>query len=326
MRIATALFLFLAAVSLCRGALAFPRVEAGNTYQGTVTENDMECSVNLDLMGSGFFALRQSSKTDEKVTTQTITGRWRQTGDGAQLRLANQYGFSQRLNVGGSGLLYGDFTFSRSAPSVSLALKKKQFMPEPFLMMGLLQQSQAGTPVLLDCAAQITFPVVPGSMLPEQPDGAPLFVEALVSMTSRGLRIEKIVTATRNIPKSSMDVPESRNFGDITHNSLWVLPLKNNAIKTAWFFSRIDAQSGRAEITAPGLHIMATYTDMGRGRIEFAVTEEDSRMLHALGETELLNLLTNTNAWALDEDDLLLYGRHETIVSLTRASAHDLAR
>ena len=327
MRIAIAFFLLLASVFPCFSAPELPIVEPGEMYKGMLMKNGVGFKVTLTLLHENFFVLRRTwTPEGERAVSRDITGRWRQTGEGTFLRLSNAYGFAQRLNVGARGTLYGDFAPSSAFPPLAVALKKIPFAPEPFQMMGVLTRRQGSGLVLRDCAAQKEFPVSPESGPHDFSPAAPLFVEAAVTITARGARIEKLLAVTENPPKSANTAVEIRAFGDIVDNTFWLLPEQRGIGKISCSFNREDARTGRMEISGPGLRLVAAYEDKGRGRIAIAVTGKDARMLRALGAESLLDMLTGATGWSLEDNELLLHERHGKTFSLIKASARGLER
>ena len=122
------------------------RLEPGMCYMGEQSGHG-GTRVELQLLDDNFFSLREvfAPRGGRRVTRDS-TGVWRQVEDGSLLRLTNGYGLSLRLNIGGEGNLYGEFSFRASLPPMSLTLKRVSRAVRPFVIMGCWSGLKADGP------------------------------------------------------------------------------------------------------------------------------------------------------------------------------------
>ncbi len=285
------------------------RLEPGMCYMGEQSGHG-GTRVELQLLDDNFFSLREvfAPRGGRRVTRDS-TGVWRQVEDGSLLRLTNGYGLSLRLNIGGEGNLYGEFSFRASLPPMSLTLKRVSRAVRPFVIMGRLERSEGRRASLTDSATGRVFSPVEGGALAALPPENPVFVDALVLPEAAGLRVETIRSFSPFMPESPPDSggeDVARGFAGAAENQVWLLPELPGVTEASCFFSGMESGSGMLEVNGPGLRLVVSVEERPGRRLAFTLGEEDARMLRAAGFEELPGIFSGEYAWSREGGTLVL--------------------
>lgn len=288
---------------------AHVRLEPGMCYAGELP-GPGGARVELQLLEDSFFSLREvfAPRGGRRVTRDS-TGVWRQVEEGSLLRLTNGYGLSLRLNVGGEGNLYGEFSFRSSLPPASLTLKRVSRAVRPFVIMGRLKRSEGGGADLTDSATGRVFSPVEGGALAELPPETPLFVDALVLPKGAGLRVEAIRSFSPFMPERPSDgggENGARGFADAAEHQVWLLPGLPGVTEASCFFSGMENGPGMLEVNGPGLRLVVSVEERPGRRLAFTLGGEDARMLRAAGFEELPGIFSGEYAWSREGGTLVL--------------------
>ena len=259
--------------------------------------------VRLRLLENQFFVLTQTRPKGDNGPPLCLTGRWAQTSGGALLQLSNNHGLALCFNVGGGGSLYGTSVGRPGLPPQSLTLRKKPHTPAPFIIMGNLE-FRNGQAVLTDSASGVAFAPVTGKDLDALNKSAPVFVEAEVSPLKRGLRVERLRSATERGPSAA--APAEERFVDVAGKGVWLAPPLPGVPATACFFHPAGQGRGTVEITGPGVRLTAAYQELPGQKLLFRVAEAEARNARDGGAGALLDFLGGEAAWTRAGGALLL--------------------
>ncbi len=313
MRALLAFLLCLALSTPCTAAV-FPRLEASSAYTAAVQEQGMAYEAFLRLRGGHFFILHEHVLLPGgKAKERSLTGTWRQIGEGALLQLANRNGLTLKLNVGGTGDLYGGIRVLR-ARTVSVAFKKTEDRPRPFAIMGLLS-FKGQKAALRDAASGRIFSLAPDARLDAlAARGAPLFADAEVEEEGEGLRLAHVRGVSSRLPAPTDRSPAT--FARIADGGLWRLSAPGlPPLHCA--FARAGGAKGAFEAAGQGLRLRAAY-EIGDSGIGFRVDEADARLLEAAGAGELPRLLARIRYWDVEGNVLVFSEKERTLCILER--------
>lgn len=291
--------------SLGGGREAFAPLKAGSFYAGSLRNSRGESTVELHLLDQNFFVLRQTLTPQGKPPfTRDLTGNWRQVGDGALLRLTNRHGLALGLNIGGGGNLYGDFFPLPGVKLESLILKKASPKSQTFFVIGSLERSPNHS-ALTDSASGREFTLLHGEGLATLPAESPLFVDAEVMLTKKGLNVKSIRSFSQNFPQYAAIAPTQQYFKASVEGASWLLPPIAGLPVASCTFQNGTQGNGVLEIMGKGLRLSAAYTLVG-AKLQFSIKEHDSRTLQALGAEALVHMLEGVRSWAMEGDALVL--------------------
>ena len=283
------------------GGPGFAPLQAGSMYAGGDTTAQGQRRVELYLLDGNYFVLRQiATPKGKEAFVRDMTGHWRQSDGGALLRLSNRHGLALGLNVGGGGNLYGDFFPLPDEKSQSLVLKKSAFRAVTFTIMGSLER---GT--LTDSSTGRAFSVSgKADVLAKVDAEKALFVDAEVTQTEKGLRIERIRSSSTRFPSEAQGAPSAQEFSASVEGKTWLLPVLPGFPTGACFFNGSKG-SGSLEVTGKGLRLVVPYTLRGND-LTVTVSEDDVQKLRAVGAEILVNMLRTVRSWSLESGALVL--------------------
>lgn len=294
----------------CRGtsfAVLYPDVR----YEGRELTESGELQVELQLMNGNFFSLRQVFvPRGGRAVTQNFTGKWRQVEHGALLLLTNLNGLSLRLNVGGSGNLYGEFFCNATTPPASVALKQVAEPLRSFVIMGRLERSGTGDVSLTDSGSgQVFFPVggKPLNALSEKEHA--LFIDAVVSFEGKHMLLEKIRSMSRTVPEGLADskgISDNFDLAGFVEGQTWFLPPQIGVEKATCIFSDMKEGKGSLEVSGPGLHFVVDITEQPGRRLELSIGDRNVRMLRAAGFESILEYFFGEYVWSREGNALAL--------------------
>lgn len=259
----------------------FPVVAPASLYVGDVPEY-ME-QVWLYLLDENYFVLKKTRSVSgkSKGIGQQYTGKWRQIDGGSNLQLTNSFGFTQVLNIGSSGKLYGSMQVGGAISTRTLTMSKIPYSKPQFKISGVLE-SRGSRWVLTDSAAGHIFPRVEGE-LEANSFKSPVFIEAEVSLVKNGIKIEKIYSSTDKLPSSLR--MQKENWGDIVNNDTWQNDPGSGLQTASCRFRRVGITDGILEISGQGLHLELPY------RVE------EQRLQFPEGYTNPQNMTTEARRW-----------------------------
>lgn len=327
--------------------VAYAPLKPASLYAGVAQAEHGKLRVELRLLDGNFFVLTQEfTPKGKQAAARDLTGNWRQVEDGALLQLTSRHGLSLRLNVGGGGNLYADFSLAPGAPPQSLVLKKAPWRNRPFNLMGRLDRPAAsgkegGGPdaeaSLTDSATGRVFVPVTGKALGSLPADNPLFVDAVATLQKNGLRVEEIRSHSTRMPSHSGNVQAGQTFAHMAGRQFWRLPAQPGLPQVTCFFNPSGQRTGQrtgghvggrgsVEVTGPGLRLVAEYEELSGQRLAFTVKKEDARMLRSAGFQALLETFEGVSSWSLENEALVLTAANGRSVVLEKARAPQRGR
>lgn len=327
------------AAQACAATVAYAPLKPASLYAGVAQAEHGRLRVELRLLDGNFFVLTQEfTPKGRQAAARDLTGNWRQVEDGALLQLTSRHGLSLRLNVGGGGNLYADFSLAPGAPPQSLVLKKAPWRNRPFNLMGRLDRPAAsakegGGPgaeaSLTDSATGRVFAPVTGKALDSLPADNPLFVDAVATLQKNGLRVEEIRSHSTRMPSHSGNVQAGQTFAHMAGGQFWRLPAQAGLPQATCFFNPSGQRTGgrgSVEVTGPGLRLVAAYEELSGQRLAFTVKKEDARMLRSAGFQALLETFEGVSSWSLENEALVLTAANGRSVVLEKVRAPQRGR
>lgn len=264
-----------------------------------------ESRVELHLLDDSFFVLRQMSFVPGKEpVVRDLTGLWRQVEGGSILRLTNKHGLELGLNIGAGGNLYGDFFPLPGEKIPSFVLKLAPPKKQSFFLMGTLERA-SGRSSLTDSSSGKVFSPLSGEALAKLPEENPLFVDVEVTPRGKGLRVERVRSASSRFPQYGAATPTAQHFAGDVESAVWMLPPMTGIAAASCSFKGDGQGKGLLEVTGKGLRLTADYTITG-AKVLFTITEQDERNLRAVGAEALTRMLKSVRTWAVEGGALVL--------------------
>lgn len=296
-------------------AAAFPRLPAGVSCVARTRVDGREVELELRLLNDDLFILQTQARHRGRLALlATVSGSWRQSGDGAHLLLDNPYGFHRRAEIGSRGTVYLDMPPWAGAPAVLFVLEQEPLRMTPVRLMGVLHDGGEGRLLLRESGSGHDLTVL------AMPDGpavqTPLFVELTARLHHDGLTVESLRAQSARIPSGFMARPPS--FADVCGTTPWLLE-RQEARPVVCTFRPGGPREGSVLLAGDGLHAEARYALGPEGGIRFTLTDETRRMLRLLNETDVLRLL-DAVSWKTVGDSLAFRaadGRTVFLVSRT---------
>ena len=88
-------------------AADFPRILPGTSCAAQIVVDGKTVEVELRLLSNDVFILQTLVRRENRGVMQaTVSGSWRQSGDGAHLLLDNPFGLHRRAEIGSRGTVY----------------------------------------------------------------------------------------------------------------------------------------------------------------------------------------------------------------------------
>lgn len=281
-------------------AAAFPRLPAGVSCVARTRVDGREVELELRLLNDDLFILQtQARHRGGLVLLATVSGSWRQSGDGAHLLLDNPYGFHRRAEIGSRGTVYLDMPPWAGAPAVLFVLEQEPLRMTPVRLMGVLHRGGEGRLLLRESGSGQDLVVL--AMPDGQPQATPLFVELTARLRHDGLAVESLRAQSARIPSGFMARPSS--FADVCGSAPWLLERPDGSRPVTCAFHALGPREGRIVLAGAGLHAEGRYALDPEGGIRFTLTEETRRMLCLLDETDVLRLL-DAVSWKAVGDSL----------------------
>lgn len=269
-------------------AAAFPRLPAGVSCVARANVDGREVELELRLLNDDLFILQtQVRHRGGSVLLASVSGSWRQSGDGAHLLLDNPYGLHRRAQIGGRGTVYLDMAPWPGAPSVLFVLEREALRVTPVRLMGVLHDGADGRLLLRESGSGLDLAVL------GMPDGpgprTPLFVELMARLRHDGLVVESLRAQSARIPSGLM--ARQPSFADVCGTAPWLLERQDPARPILCTFRAHGPREGSIVLAGAGLRAEARYRLGPESGIRFEPTEEEGRMLRLLDETDVLRLL-----------------------------------
>ncbi|MDO5483568.1 MAG: hypothetical protein Q4F27_01540 [Desulfovibrionaceae bacterium] len=293
--------LWLTAVdSLAASPSLFPELRPGSLYVGENGRDGLRLKVKLYLLRGNLFVLRQEFSKGKQRFDRDMTGFWRQMGNGALLQLNNRHGLALRLNMGGTGNLYGDFPSLGGSDAQSIVLRESPLDKPVFTLMGRLERDGAAAR-MTDSATGHACMVREEALtaLPPLPGAPVLFVDAVIRLTPDSWEVERIRSFSQHLPGTGQK-DSVEDFAAQVLGRVWHLALPDHMTVSCTFTEH------KLEIAGPGLWLMVGYQLEGRN-ICFTPSPKDKAMLQSLGLSAVRELLAAVS-WSLEGELLVLTG------------------
>ena len=302
-------------------ATVFPALTAPTAYVASIEKKEGQYELFLRLRDRDFFVLHERMiSANGKKTERSLTGTWRQVGEGALLQLTSRDGIVRRLNVGGTGDLYGDIMAPRLA-LVSAVFKQTPDRPRPFMVSGILQK-EGNALRLRDGASNRVLTLSPHSQLESLGDaGSPLFVRAEVEDAgehqANTVRLVRLLSTSPQVPDSYPLTPEM--FAGVTDGGIWRVN-SNSLPPLSCAFSPEGENAGNLDIFGRGLHVRVPYR-LKKDTIAFHADARDASRTLAQYAPELERLLRRVRTWDVEGGLLVLSSGDEALCVLERRDA-----
>ena len=281
-------------------AADFPRILPGTSCAAQIVVDGKTVEVELRLLSNDVFILQTLVRRENRGVMQaTVSGSWRQSGDGAHLLLDNPFGLHRRAEIGSRGTVYLDMPPWSGAPSVLFVLERESLRMTPVRLMGVLHRSGEDRLLLRESGSGQEFAVL--AMPDGQPQETPLFVELTARLRHDGLVVESLLAQSARIPAALAAPPQA--FADVCGSSPWLLERRDDSRSVTCVFHALSPREGRIVLAGAGLHAEARYVLGPEGCIRFTLTEETRRMLRLLDEMDVLHLL-DAVSWKAVGDSL----------------------
>lgn len=256
--------------------------------------------VELRLLNDDVFILQTLVRREKRGVMQaTVSGSWRQSGEGAHLLLDNPFGLHRRAEIGSRGTVYLDMPPWSGAPSVLFVLEREALRMTPVRLMGVLHRSGEGRLLLRESGSGQDFAVL--AMPDGMPSETPLFVELSARLRHDGLVVESLLAQSGRIPAALTARP--RAFADVCGTAPWLLERRSGSRPVSCAFHALGPCEGRIVLAGTGLHAEARYILGPEGGIRFSPAEDTRRMFRLLDETDVLHLL-DAVSWKAVGDSL----------------------
>ena len=305
------------------GALAaFPPLTAPVAYEARVETDGVSYELLLRLRPGHLFILHEKvTMPGGKTQERSQTGRWRQTSDGALVQLSNRHGLMRRLNVGGSGVLYGHVNNARLRP-LTLTLKTVHDKPRPYALMGELRREGPQATVRDAASGQlVTLEADPRlDQLVASKGDAPQWVELDVEEHTTGLRLLHVrSSAPLREGRTAMPLLEKAAEGGVWRLKIEGLPSLRCQI------SQEGDDRGVLQINGQGLHVRVPL-EASSDTVQFRVDADSARTVREAGYGPLLSVLERTRTWDMEGEMLIFYHADETLCVLENTGAPNAAQ